>query len=183
MGSSDYEHMFANAIRKHMEELGFTAEQVILSGLSMGTFGAIYYGCDIRPHAMIVGKPLVSIGNVAANEKHLRPGGFPTSLDVLRAQCGGLGEEDVERLNEKFWKKFQETDWGKSKFAIAYMIEDDYDADAYETLLSYLQSGGVQAYGKGLHGRHNDNTQGIISWFLGQYNKILREDFGRRREG
>lgn len=183
MGSSDYEHMFANAIRKHMEELGFTAEQVILSGLSMGTFGAIYYGCDIRPHAMIVGKPLASIGNVAANEKHLRPGGFPTSLDVLRAQCGGLGEEDVERLNEKFWKKFREADWGNSKFAIAYMIEDDYDADAYETLLSHLQSGGVQAYGKGLHGRHNDNTQGIISWFLGQYNKILREDFGRRREG
>ena len=56
------------------------------------------------------------------------------------------------------------------------MIEDDYDPDAYETLLSHLQSGGVQAYGKGLHGR-------IISWFLGQYNKILREDFGRRRKG
>lgn len=183
MGSAAYEQLFIEAIRKHMEELGFTSDQVILSGLSMGTYGAIYYGCDIRPHAMIVGKPLVSIGNVAANEKHLRPGGFPTSLDVLYAQSGGLGKEAVERLNEKFWKKFQAADWGNSKFAVAYMIEDDYDPDAYETLLSHLQSGGVQAYGKGLHGRHNDNTHGIISWFLGQYNKILREDFGRRRKG
>lgn len=183
MGSAAYEQLFREAIRRHMEELGFTPDQVILSGLSMGTFGALYYGCDIHPHAMIVGKPLTSIGNVAANEKHLRPGGFPTSLDVLQTQCGSLDRGAVERLNEKFWKKFQETDWGHSKFAIAYMIEDDYDTDAYDSLLSHLQSGGVQAYGKGLHGRHNDNTQGIISWFLGQYNKILWEDFGRRREG
>ncbi len=183
MGSQEYEQMFANAIRRHMEELDFTPDQVILSGLSMGTFGALYYGCDIRPHAMIVGKPLVNIGNVAVNEKHLRPGGFPTSLDVLRYQCKGLGREEAEKLNEKFWKKFDETDWGDSRFAVAYMIEDDYDTDAYEGLLSHLHSDGVQAYGKGLHGRHNDNTTGIINWFLSQYKKMLREDFGRRMEG
>lgn len=182
MGSDEYERMFVDAIRMHMEELGFTPDQVILSGLSMGTFGAMYYGCDIRPHAMIVGKPLASIGNVAANEKHLRPGGFPTSLDVLKFQGGGLDKESVERLNNKFWKKFEAADWGNSKFAVAYMIEDDYDTDAYATMLSYLGSDGVQAYGKGLHGRHNDNTPGIINWFLGQYKRMLREDFGRRME-
>ena len=182
MGSDEYERLFVDAIRMHMEELGFTPDQVILSGVSMGAFGAMYYGCDIRPHAMIVGKPLVSIGNVAANEKHLRPGGFPTSLDVLKLQGGGLDKESVERLNNKFWNKFEAADWGKSKFAVAYMIEDDYDTDAYATLLSYLGSDGVQAYGKGLHGRHNDNTPGINNWFLGQYKRILLEDFGRRME-
>lgn len=182
MGSDEYEQIYVNMIRKHMKELGFTPDQVILSGLSMGTFGALYYGCDIRPHAMIVGKPLASIGNVAANEKHLRPGGFPTSLDILRFQCGGSGEECVQRLNEKFWNKFEKTDWGSSKFVAAYMIEDDYDADAYLSMLSHLQSDGVQAYGKGIHGRHNDDTTGIINWFLNQYKKILREDFGRKME-
>lgn len=182
MGSDEYEQIYVDMIRKHMKELGFTPDQVILSGLSMGTFGALYYGCDIRPHAMIVGKPLASIGNVAANEKHLRPGGFPTSLDILRFQCGGSGEECVQRLNEKFWNKFEKTDWGSSKFVAAYMIEDDYDADAYLSMLSHLQSDGVQAYGKGIHGRHNDDTTGIINWFLNQYKKILREDFGRKME-
>ena len=180
MGSEEYEQMFVDMIRKHMKDLGFTSDQVILSGLSMGTFGAMYYGCDIQPHAMLVGKPLASIGNVAMNEKHLRPGGFPTSLDVLKFQGGSLEKESAEWLNNKFWKKFGAADWGKSKFAVAYMIEDDYDPDAYATMLSCLGSDGVQAYGKGLHGRHNDNTPGIINWFLSQYNKILREDFGRR---
>ncbi len=182
MGSEEYEQIYPNVIREYMQVLGFTQEQVIMSGLSMGTFGALYYGCDIEPYAMVVGKPLVSIGNVAANEKYLRPGGFPTSLDVLHFQCGGMGEEDIRRLNEKFWNKFDRADWRKSRFAVAYMIEDDYDADAYETLLLHLNSGGVQAYGKGLHGRHNDNTPGIVDWFAGQYKKILQEDFGRRMD-
>ena len=97
MGSDEYERLVVDAIRMHMEELGFTPDQVILSGVSMGAFGAMYYGCDIRPHAMIVGKPLVSIGNVAANEKHLRPGGFPTSLDVLKLQGGGLDKEHFKK--------------------------------------------------------------------------------------
>lgn len=182
MGTSEYEQLFVDAIRRHMDELGFKSDQVILSGLSMGTFGAMYYGCDIRPHAMIVGKPLASIGNVAANEKHLRPGGFPTSLDVLKFQCGSLDGVSVERLNDKFWKKFEAADWGNSKFAVAYMIEDDYDTDAYATMLSHLEADGVQAYSKGLHGRHNDNTTGIVNWFLSQYKKMLRDDFGRRIE-
>lgn len=83
MGSPEYEEQLVGILRKHMEELGFGADEVVLSGLSMGTFGALYYGCDISPHAMLLGKPLASIGDVAANERLNRPGGFPTSLDVL----------------------------------------------------------------------------------------------------
>ena len=182
MGPPEYERQYVDMIHKYMEELGFTADQVVLSGLSMGTYGALYYGCDIRPHAVILGKPLASIGNVAANEKYLRPGGFPTSLDVLRYQCGSLEEDAIERLNRKFWDKFDAVDWGDSKFIISYMLEDDYDMDAYHKLLSHLKSEGVQIYGKGIHGRHNDNTNAIVNWFVTQYRKILQEDFGREME-
>jgi accessory secretory protein Asp2 len=180
MGSREYERMVRNAIRHYMDELQFTSDQVILSGLSMGTFGALYYGCDILPHAMILGKPLASIGNVAVNERLLRPGGFPTSLDVVMKVCADTSDEAVRGLNEKFWSRFTSADWEHSKFVVSYMIEDDYDADAYEMLISHLHSVGVQVYGKGIHGRHNDNTGAIVSWFVSQYQKILREDFGRR---
>lgn len=179
MGSEEYEGMLAGTIRKYMEELGFSSDQIILSGLSMGTFGALYYGCDIMPHALILGKPLASIGNVAANERLLRPGGFPTSLDVLHYLCGSTDREAAQRLNARFWDKFDRADFSSTKFVISYMLEDDYDMDAYATLLSHLQSEGAQVYGKGLHGRHNDNTGGIVNWFTGQFEKLLREDFGR----
>ena len=82
-------------------------------------------------------------------------------------------------MNDRFWEKFDAANWEHSKFAVAYMIEDDYDSDAYNTLISHLASSGVQVYGKGLHGRHNDNSGGIVNWFASQYKKILREDFGR----
>lgn len=182
MGSKEYEDLIRDIIRKYMAELNFSKEQVILSGLSMGTFGALYYGCDILPHAMILGKPLASIGNVAANEKLHRPGGFPTSLDVLNYISGDTNDAAIKSLNERFWNKFDSADWRSSKFIVSYMIEDDYDSVAYDTLISHLRSDGVQVYGKGIHGRHNDATGTIVRWFSSQFEKILNEDFSRRIE-
>lgn len=182
MGSEEYEKELINIINKHMKRLGFTREQVILSGLSMGTFGAMYYGCNIQPYAMILGKPLASIGDVAKNERLHRPGGFPTSLDVLEFISGGSDENAIQRLNHRFWDKFDSTDWSNSRFVVSYMIEDDYDSTAYNTLISHLKSNGVKVYGKGIHGRHNDESFAINAWFKNQYDMILREDFGRKAE-
>lgn len=179
MGNEEYESGIAAILQKHMKELGFTNEQVILSGLSMGTFGALYYGCDILPHAMILGKPLASIGDVAENERLYRPDGFPTALDVLNYLTGDSDEEAIRQLNQRFWDKFDATNWGKSKFVVAYMIEDDYDSKAYDMMISHLKTEGVQIYGKGIHGRHNDASGAINSWFKSQYDKILSEDFSR----
>lgn len=180
MGDDEYEKMISDMIKKYMKELDFSSDEVIMAGLSMGTFGAMYYGCDILPHAMLLGKPLASIGNVAVNERINRPGGFATSLDVLNYISGGLDKEASIKLNEKFWSKFDKSDWGNSKFVVSYMIEDDYDSDAYKNLISHLHSDGVQVYGKGIHGRHNDDTGAIVRWFSSQFKKILSEDFGRR---
>lgn len=182
MGTEEYEKACADIIRNCMEELGFSNNQVVFSGLSMGTFGALYYGCDILPHAMILGKPLASIGLVAGNERLHRPGGFPTSLDVLNYISGDTDEVSVQRLDDKFWNKFDATNWRGSKFIVAYMIEDDYDSKAYDMLISHLNTDGAQLYGKGIHGRHNDATGDIVAWFIGQYERVLIEDFSRRIE-
>ena len=182
MGTEEYEKGLVNIIRNYMDELGFSPDQVILSGISMGSYGALYFGCDILPHAMIVGKPLINIGDVAGNERLHRPGGFPTSLDVLNYLMGDSDRNSIEWLNNQFWNKFRQVNWGKSKFIVSYMIEDDYDAKAYEMMISNLSATGVQVYGKGIHGRHNDASRLIVGWFRSQYEKILYEDFGRREK-
>lgn len=180
MGDEEYETMLADIIRNTMKKLGFSNNQVILSGLSMGTYGALYYGCDILPHAMILGKPLASIGDVAINERLHRPGGFPTSLDVLGFVTGDVNPSAAKQLNDRFWNKFDQADWSHSKFITSYMIEDDYDGTAYNELLSHVHDDGVQVYGKGVHGRHNDDTRTVVGWFVSQYHRVLTEDFGRR---
>lgn len=183
MGSEGYEAKLTGMIRDRMTELGFTPEQVIFFGMSMGSSGAFYYGSRFRPHAVIVGKPLVNIGNVAANEKRIRPGGFPASLDVLQYLGGGQDAKAVLELNQRFWKRFDAADWGRTKFIVAYMLEDDYDADGYATLLEHLRSDRVQVYGKGIHGRHNDNTKVVVQWLLSRFYRVLADDFGREVDG
>lgn len=180
VGSKEYEEMVLSVIKKYMRELGFSSNQVILSGLSMGAYASMYYGCDIRPHALVLMKPLAGIGNVAANEKYSRPGGYPTSLDVLKFLGGDTDLEAIKKVNEKFWKKFDSADWGESKFIISYMIEDDFESGVYEEMLSHLRSGGVQVYGRGLHGRHGDAQAATANWFSSQFIKMLSEDFPER---
>lgn len=181
IGDKEFESMVASAIQKALDALHFTSDDLVLSGLSMGTFGALYYGCYFQPRAILLGKPLASIGDVANNERLNRPKGFPTSLDVLYKNCGDLSSKSIKKLNDKFWSRFNDADFSKTTFVISYMYEDDYDQNAYQKLLSSLSDVGVSVYGKGLHGRHNDETQGIISWFVLQYKNLMCNMFERKR--
>lgn len=179
LGSRAYEEAVKGLIEKYLEKLHFGREDLVLSGLSMGTFGALYYGTMLRPKKIIVGKPLASLGDMAEAERLERPGGFPTSLDVVWKNCQALNENAISSMNARFWDRFDQADWSDTAFIVAYMIEDDYDKTGYEKLLSHIESTGSRIIGKGLHGRHNDDTAGIVRWFLSQYHRILTQDYGR----
>lgn len=177
MGSEEYENIIEQIIRNHIKELGVQNSEVIMSGLSMGAFGALFYSCRIQPHTILIGKPLASLGDIAENERMNRPGGFPASLDVLHKFCGSLSHEAASQLNDRFWNAFDQTDWSGVQFAVSYMLEDDFENTAYGRLQSHLKGSNVRIYGKGLHGRHNDDTPGIVSWFVSQYHRIVQDYF------
>lgn len=179
LGDEEYENLITSGIQDCLRQLGFNRSQLIMSGLSMGTFGALYYSCRIRPHALLLGKPLASLGDIAINERISRPGGFPTSLDVLVKNCGDMSEKSIDAMNHRFWDLFDKTDWSQTKFIVSYMLEDDYDMTAYNRLISHIDDVGVEIIGKGIHGRHNDDTYGIVAWFKNQYDGILKSDFKR----
>ena len=179
LGDQEFEQTMRDGIQHYLDELGFMSNQMTMSGLSMGTFGALFYGCDFKPHSIIVGKPLTSLGDVASNERINRPGGFPTSLDVLWKQYQSLGLDAVQIMNQRFWDKFDSIEWEDTKFIVSYMIEDDYDGTAYPTLLSHINDENIEVFSKGLHGRHNDDTSGIVGWFISQYNMIVKKYFER----
>jgi accessory secretory protein Asp2 len=179
MGSREYEDKVREIIRDCLNKLGFSRKELILSGISMGSTGALYYSPDFLPYQVIVGKPLVNMGSIAYNEKYHRPGGFPTSLDVLRSISGGDGPEQIKRANEVFWDKFDSADFSDTRFAISYMREDDYDLSGYEDLVRHLAHKEVTIYGKGMTGRHNDNTTGVVEWFRSRYLRVFMDAFNR----
>lgn len=179
LGSEKFEASISQVIQEALDFLGFTRKDLILSGLSMGTFGAFYYGCEFNPKAIIVSKPLVNLGEVARNEKLNRPGIFPVSLSVSHYIYGGVSEEDFKALDQRFWKKFKSHSFKGTEFAITHMIEDDYEHLTYSQMIDYFFDQDVKVYSKGFHGRHNEGLTETITWFKKQYKTILEQEFGR----
>ena len=180
VGDEEFESMISNVIWDKMRQLGFSEKDVVLSGASMGTYGSLYYGAEVTPHALILAKPLTNMGSVARNERILRTGGFGTSLDILMKNYGALEETAVEAFDQRMWKRFDTADWSKTKFIVSYLYEDDYDPDGYQNILLHLKSDGVEVFGKGNHGRHTDNSASVMEWFKSQYEKLLEEDYNRK---
>ena len=181
VGDGEYESMISNLIWEKMRQLGFSEKEVVLSGASMGTYGSLYYGSEITPHALILAKPLTSMGTVAENERILRTGGFGTSLDILLKNYGSLDEEAIAAFDRRMWSRFDKADWSETRFIVSYLYEDDYDPDGYQNILKHLRSAGAEVYGKGSHGRHTDNSAAVMEWFKSQYEKLLAEDYQRQR--
>ena len=109
--NADLEEKLSEKIEKTIKEMQFKKSDVIISGMSMGTFGSLYFGSKLSPHALILAKPLTELGVVAENERLLRPGGFPTSLDLLLKNYGSLSKKSVEEFNKRMWERFDEADW------------------------------------------------------------------------
>lgn len=181
MGGEELEQQLVAIIKEKLELLGFDRHQVILSGLSMGTYGALYYAADLEPHCIIVGKPLVNIGTVALNEKIQRPEAFGTSLDMLYHTMGELSEEAAAKMNQRFWQKFVKGNYHDTTFALSYMKQDDYDMQAFPMLFKALKEKDpvTRILYKGVVGRHNDNSPAINTWFLKQYRNVMVNSFQR----
>lgn len=182
LGSEQLETSIRDVIQTHLNSLGFSNQELILSGLSMGTFGALYHGSFLHPHSIIVGKPLVNLGTMAEKERIIRPGGFPTSLDLLQSLTGRQDKEGIQALNHRFWSTFDAANFSDTQFVMAYMKDDDYDDTAYQDVLEHLLTKETRVIGKGISGRHNDNSEAINQWFINHYRRILDEDFYRGGE-
>lgn len=177
IGDHEYERKIKNIINDKMKELSFSKEEVILSGISMGAYGAMYYACGIEPHGVILGRPLLSIGEIAKNERLIRPGVWPYPMDVVISLMGDLSDESLEKMDEYLWSKYRNKQFGKTKFAVAYMLEDDFDQTAYQKMLDNIGGRDAFIYGKGIHGRHTDEKKSVRNWFSNQFSRMIQEDF------
>ena len=68
----------------------------------------------------MVGKPIVNLGDVAANLKFKRPDEFGTSLDMMQLIIGQVSQEGIGQLNQRFWDRFDQADFKDTILALAY---------------------------------------------------------------
>lgn len=179
LGSKSFENHIVQVIKDKLDFLGFKDDDLILSGLSMGSFGALYYGAQLKPAAIVVGKPLINIGSIAKNMRLRRPEEFGTALDLLMKNEKAMDDAAIERLNQKFWHTLEQSDLKNTTVAVSYMEDDDYDLHAFSMLLPVLSRQHVRVMSRSIPGRHNDDTPTITNWFVNFYNMILESRFGR----
>lgn len=171
-GSEELENKVTSVIIDTLKFLGLSNNDLNISGISMGSYAALYYGAILHPHSIIIGKPIFSLHRLAQNEGK-RFGVFPASLDILNY---------VKDINHSFVDSFGKIKLGGTKIMVAYMEDDDYDDTAYQNILKTNRELYVPAtiVGKGYSGRHNDSTNLIIKWFTHQFRSLLEKDFMRR---
>lgn len=62
------------------------------------------------------------------------------------------------------------------------MLQDDYDDQAYYTLLDSQTGKPTTVIARGYQGRHNDDSASIVAWFSNQYRRVI-DEYRRTRDG
>ncbi|MCL1871551.1 MAG: accessory Sec system protein Asp2 [Promicromonosporaceae bacterium] len=182
LGSEELESTLLEVIRSHVDRLGFREQDVILSGLSMGSFGALYYGSQLDAHAIIAGKPIVDLGYVAERGRLVRPHEFLTIFDVVNFWRHGQDGATVDAFTKELLARWSgDPGFGDTRILMAYMEQDDYDDDAYYTLLRSQTGKRTTVIARGYQGRHNDDSASIVTWFVNQYKRVIAE-YGRSHD-
>lgn len=161
-----------------LEKLGFNRQQLIMNGISMGTYPAIKLGAQLSPYAINVAKPTVNLGRVAMRARLQRPDEFDTIFDIDRQLVDELTVEQLTQLDADFWQLMAKNDLTKTRFYIGYMANDDYDDQAVPRMLDNSAIQQAKAFvSKAFAGRHNDDPS-VVYWFISRLGEI-NADFGR----
>lgn len=173
-----FQREIKKVIRQTVERFGFTMQDVVTSGLSMGSYPALKLGAELGVHAIICGKQLTNLGYLAERAPRERPYGFDTGLDITARNAKNMSSEALKDLDRRFWEKFNETNLSQTKLFIIYMLDDDYD----NRTIDYLKKSpavvnGKQFIHRGIAGRHNDNTADVSGMFVDRIYDMINTDF------
>lgn len=180
----DFDHFMGEQIKKiirqKLAELHFGRQQLIMNGISMGTYGALKYGAELGVYMIDVAKPLGNLGYIAERFPLQRPDEFDTILNIDQQINHDLSRSGLRKLDKRFWQDFNQQDLTQTRLFVGYMKNDDYDNHAIALLQkSPAVKRAVQFSYKGFMGRHNDN-QAVVSWFIARLRQVLKENFKRK---
>ncbi|ERL64521.1 accessory Sec system protein Asp2 [Schleiferilactobacillus shenzhenensis] len=178
-GSASLEQRVLAMIRNVLQRLDFGADQLIMAGSAMGATAALYYGAQLTPAGIVVGRPLVNVGSVAENLRIQRPGVFLEAADILQLHSGGTDRTAVQALNQRFWSQFKQAVFHDLTIAVGYMAQDDEDPQAFGQLYADLTGStqAIQLVHKGFPGRHNDQPDEVAEWLSQEYHAIIQDRF------
>ncbi|MBP2058873.1 accessory secretory protein Asp2 [Lactobacillus colini] len=166
-------------ITETLDNLSFGRSQLIINGISMGSYAALKYGPLLKPYMINVSKPITNLGLIALRTRLHRPKIFDTIFDIDYQINHDISKNGLEQMDKAFWDKFNNYDLSETRLFVSYMKNDDYDNKTITNLKSSIAiKKARQVTYKGFMGRHNDDYD-VIGWFLSRLGQVIREDFNR----
>ncbi|WEV37616.1 accessory Sec system protein Asp2 [Lactobacillus sp. ESL0677] len=182
LGDAAIENKIITVVKDCLAKLHFKPGDLILSGMSMGTYASLYYGALLSPGDIIIAKPLFNLGTVAENLRINRPNEFYCATDMVLMLEGDDDHASCQKVDNIMWQRLQEGNFSKTDFVLGYMRNDDYDRYAYTELQGFLQKYYPDRHviSKGYYGRHNDDSATIAAWFEQQLFHVLKNKYGQK---
>lgn len=177
------EKQILKVIKTTLKQLGFTTDDLIMAGMSMGTYGALKYGSELGAHAIVISKVLANLGYMAKRSRLQRPDEFGTIFDIDRQLTDKPFPAGLDDIDKRFWDHFKRLDLSRTRLLTAYMFQDDYDNHAIPMLkkMPPVQDA-LQFAHRGYPGHHNDNTYDTVNWMIYRIREVMHDDFGRFKE-
>lgn len=180
IGDEEYEQKIQKVILDALNWLNFTPKEMTMSGISAGTYGALYYSALFKPRAVLGIKPIVNLDLIAKNGHLVRPDNdFATIFDIVKANGKGTDAAALTRVHDHFWDVFNQADLAGVDYYFGHMYEDDYDNQTYGNLTQALAKKHARLVGKGAHGHHTDGSDVLLPWMFNQLKAVLQNDFKR----
>lgn len=175
-----FEEKIKEVICAHLKRLGFDRSQLIMNGISMGSYGALKYGAELGAYAINAAKMLGNLGLIAERGRIERPAEFTTIYDIDKQLVPTLSEEDLQRLDHNFWVDFNQADLSQTRLFISYMEDDDYDNQSIQRIRDSVAVRKAREFtSRGFPGHHNDDRS-VNRWFVNRLYQMLVHDFGRK---
>lgn len=180
--TTDYmEKHIKSVINQCLKKLGFDHSQLVMNGISMGTYPAMKLGAQLGAGFINVAKQISDLGHVSSRARLQRPVSFETGYDIDNRLVDKLDEQHLQQLDDDYWRQFDQQDLSNTRLFVAYMKNDDYDDQAIDHLKrSPAIARAKQFVYRGFPGRHNDDPQ-INYWFMRRLDQILQNDFAREQ--
>ena len=139
--SVDYEEELTEIIDEKLAELQLTRSDLIMTGWSMGSFPAMYYGMALSAGDIIAAKLLLHLGTVTSNLKVL----YRTEPSMIAAReylTGRCQPEDTDKLNVLIADRLAESDLSGTNIHAFMMSADELDRceDFFENLKDRARS-------------------------------------------
>ncbi|CAK1238547.1 accessory Sec system protein Asp2 [Fructobacillus cardui] len=181
VGNEEYEDLVTEKIRSAQETARVTADELILTGYSMGSYAAMYYAGKVAADHLVLAKPIINLGTFTARGDFAHSGvNHDWILDVRYLLTGRLDQSDTKRLDQKLWHSLNQLTWRNGEVSLFTMTQDEYDGESLPKLLDYFRHNNVTVNRQQMPGHHEDQVDAMVEFLK---KEISRQAKAIKQEG